>query len=267
MSGSVFLETLRRGWRSAFYWAAGIAAMGIYTTLALTKMEILSQYGDIMKSMPAFILNMVGGGDAAFLTTPEGFLSMAFFSWTLLVFATFAVLVGLNVTANEEDRGTLDVLLSMPIPRWRIIVEKVLADIVILLVILVITVLVLWLSIQGSPTFNISFARLAEATLNFLPSTLVVLTFTVFVGTVVRRRNVAATIAAVFVAASYFVDVIGRTVRETDTLRRFSFYSYYDSASVMQYGLQWGSVIGLLAVAALLFAGSIYFFQRRDLSV
>jgi hypothetical protein len=35
----------------------------------------------------------------------------------------------------------------------------------------------------------------------------------------------------------------------------------------MRDGLAWGNLVGVLAIAALLAAGAVYFFQRRDVGV
>jgi putative exporter of polyketide antibiotics len=73
----------------------------------------------------------------------------------------------------------------------------------------------------------------------------------------------------VFVVGSYFVDFLGGAASGSlaDALRALSFFSYYDATTVMQTGLNWGSVALLLGVTAALVAGALWFFQRRDVGV
>jgi beta-exotoxin I transport system permease protein len=270
MSGAIFKETLRRSWRTALYLGLGVASMALYCMFIIPDDKTLKQVSGLVQSFPVLV-SALGGGDAAFLGTPEGMLNYAFFSWIVLLLAGYAVIAGLNITSSEEDRGIMDILLSAPVPRWRVVVEKFLAYMVVVAVAVLIGYGALIIGVQytivrsmltiGTP------ARFAESSLNMLPSTLIVLAFTALVATLIRRRNVAAAIASVFVVASFFIEMIGRSAPSADNLRLLSFYSYYDSAGVMKDGLAWGNVAGLLAVTVLMVAGAAWAFHRRDINV
>src|SRR3954462_8982906 len=107
MAGAVFLETLRRGWRGMLYWGIGMGVYGGFIILALPDVNALKQAADLIASMPAFIVKMVGGDDAAFMTTPQGFLATKFFLFAPIMLGIYAINAGLNVTSNEEDRGIM----------------------------------------------------------------------------------------------------------------------------------------------------------------
>ena len=49
--------------------------------------------------------------------------------------------MGMRVTANEEDSGILDVVLSLPVRRWQVMVEKIAAYLV------TIVMIALWSSV------------------------------------------------------------------------------------------------------------------------
>ena len=271
MRGAVFFETLRRSWKTMLYLGIGIGALALYYVLMLMDEKMLKQMSGMLDNFQ-WLINALGGGDAAFMATPEGLLNYAFYSWVVLMIAAYTVVAGLNVTSSEEDRGILDILLSMPIPRWRVVLEKFLAYAVIIGGVVAMGHVALVLGTQNSPALRPLLtvgtpARLAECSFNMIPPLLLVLAFTAFVSTLVRRRSTAATIAAVFVIASFFIEMIGRSAPSADKLRVVSFYSYYNSAAVMKDGLVWGNVIGLLAVAAILLVGALVAFQRRDISV
>jgi len=178
------------------------------------------------------------------------------------------VTAGLNVTANEEDEGIMDELLSLPVPRWRVVLEKLAAYVVIVLGIVLVSFLGLWAGSQSS-ALEINMGRLVESTLNMIPAILLMLAFTVFIASVVRRKSTATAIAVIFIIASYFIDFLGGSASGTlaDTLRAVSFFSYYDAAGVMKNGLDMGSTSLLLAVTAALVVGSVWAFNRRDVGV
>lgn len=56
--------------------------------------------------------------------TPEGIVAVSFFGKFALLFTAYPVVMGMRVTSNEEDDGILDVLLSLPVARWQVILEK-----------------------------------------------------------------------------------------------------------------------------------------------
>jgi ABC-2 type transport system permease protein len=269
MTGAVFSETLRRDWGHILWWGLGIGALGLSVALIIPNADMLKDFARVLQGMPSSMLEMFGGEDAASAATPTGFLNLIFFSYALLITAAYAVLAGLNITANEEDGKIMDVLLSLPVPRWRLVLEKFLAYTVIIIGILLLTFAGLWAGLKSSPALFIDQGRLMVATVNLLPSTLLVLAMTVLLTSLMRRKNAAAAVATVAIVGSYFIDSIGRQASASlaHALRFISFYTYYDSTSVIRNGLNWGNVLILAAATVVLMAGGMWLFQRRDIGV
>ncbi len=269
MNGVVFWHTLRRNWRQGLYWGLGIAIMGYYVIVIVPNVDMLQQYADLMAKMPPAVLQAFGLQDASQMASPEGFLGLSFFSYMLLVMATYAVIAGLAVTSGEEDRGIMDVVLSLPIPRWHVVIERLLAYALIIVIMLALSFAGLWIGAATTPGLPLSMSRLLEGIVNMLPSTLLVLAVTTLAGTALRSRTAAIAVASVFVVASYFIDVIGQAASGTAAanLRVLSFYSWYNGGQIMFTGLQWDRVLLLSAVAILCAAGSLWFFDRRDIGI
>lgn len=268
MSGVIFVETLRRNWRQILYWGLGLALLGFYIMVVIPDVDALQQYAKLVENLPPALLKMFGAEDAAAIATPEGFVSFGYFGYTLLILAVYAVIAGLSVTANEEDDGIMDVLLSLPVPRWRVIVEKTLAYALIVVLIIMLGLVGLWAGMQSS-ALQVNMMRLVEGTVNMIPSTLLMLVFTVFVSVAARRKSTATAIVAAVIVASYFMTFIGEAVTNeiVQALSKLSFFSYYASQNVIANGLNLGNMLLLLAVTALFFVGSLWFFQRRDVGV
>ena len=269
MTGTVFINTLRRNWRSALYWAIGIALLGLYIIVVIPDIDVLEQYAGLINNMPPVLLNALGISDTAQIATPEGFLAVGFFGYIMLVLAAYGVIAGLNVTANDEDRGTLDMVLSLPVPRWRVILERFLAFALILIFILALTGASMIIVAQTVSGVTFDTGKIAQGVLNMLPGSLTVLAFTTFAGALLRSRATAAAVAAGFVVLSYFIDFIGNAASETAaaSLRVLSFFRYYDGGHIMSTGLQWGNILVLVVAAVVLVAGSLWFFQRRDIGL
>jgi ABC-2 type transport system permease protein len=269
MTGTVFMNTLRRNWRSALYWGIGVAMLGLYVIVVIPDIDVLEQYAGLINNMPPVLLNALGITDTAQIATPEGFLAVGFFGYIMLVLAAYGVIAGLNVTANDEDRGTLDLVLSLPIPRWRVILERFLAFALIIVFILALTGVSMVVVAQVNNGIAFDTGKIAAGVFNMLPGALMVLAFTTFAGALLHSRGTAAGIAAGFVVLSYFIDFIGNAASETAaaTLRVLSFFRYYDGGHIMSTGLQWGNILVLLVAAVVLVVGSVWFFERRDIGL
>lgn len=267
MPGVIFIHTLRRNWRQIIYWGVGIALLGMYILMVVPDVDMLQQYADLMEAMPPLFVQAFGIDDAAEIATPEGFIAFSYFSYIMLVMAAYGVMAGMNVTANEEDRGIMDVLLSTPVVRWRVVLEKLLAYLVIITGIIGVSFLGLWLGTVITPALGLDVGKLLAGSFNLLPATFTVLAFTVLVGALMRSRSVALALAAIFVVAAYFIDFIGNAASETAAaaLRVISFYSYYGGGDVMQTGLVWSNIAVLVAAGIVMTAAGVWFFQRRDI--
>lgn len=95
------------------------------------------------------------------------------------------------------------------------------------------------------------------------------LAFTGFAGTFFRTRGGAGAAAVVFIVASYVMDFIGSAASDSfiAPLRSLSFFAYYDNAHIMQTGLNIPNIALLLGLSLVLVAGSVWFFQRRDVGI
>lgn len=261
------METLRRGWRGMLYWGLGVALFAWTITIIIPNMETLKQFENLINTMPA-VIKMLGMEEAAQVATPEGFISAAYFGRVLLILAIYAVLAGLNVTANEEDAGIMDVLLSLPLPRWRLIVEKFAAYSLMSVVIVALGFIGLVIG-TGSSALRVEPVKLLVGSLNILPALLFMMALTLLAGALLRRKVQAAGVAAGIIIVSYLLDFIASAASGSvlANLRVVSFFTYYDNAHILQTGLQAANVALLLGLTALCVVGAVWAFQRRDIGV
>jgi ABC-2 type transport system permease protein len=266
---ATFIETLRRDWKGAIYWGIGFAFIAFIRIVAVPDTESIRQIANLMETLPPALVSMFGGEDMTYMATPDGYLAVTFFGFGLLIIAAYSVTNGMNVISNDEDRNILDSVLSLPIARWQIIMEKLAAYLVLTLLVVLLTFGGIWLGAQLTPAVTYNLDRHLVATLNMLPSLILVLAFTIFVSSIFRRRSLVLAISAAFVIGSYFLDAVGAATEGAGvgSLRTISFYSYYDGAEVVRNGIMWGNVALLLAISAVLIGLSLVLFERRDVSV
>ena len=158
-------------------------------------------------------------------------------------------------------------VLSLPIPRWRLIVERLAAYALLVLGMVVVTFVFVWVSLQLTPVLEIDTGRIFNSTINIAPGALLVLAFSTLAGALMRTRSLAVAVSTVFVIGGFFVNFIGSAASDSlaAAFQRISFYHYYDSTAVMQYGLQLSNVLILLAAAAICAFAAVWCFERRDI--
>lgn len=270
MNGVVFAETLRRGWRTALYWGIGLAVYALYILLVFGGDESArAQMADIMATkMPGFLGQMFGvPDDIGFLMSTAGFLSFAYFTYVALMLSVWAVLAGLGVTANDEESGVMNMLLALPIPRWRVVVERIAGNIVLLIGIAACSLIGLLISIQAINITDIQIGALLAGLFGMVLVVSVVLAVTELLSVVVKRRGTAAALAGAFVAVSFLLNTLGNASQSSigDALRNVSVFYHFDSAEVLQNGLALGSVTALVVALLIVTWGAMQLFQKRDI--
>jgi ABC-2 type transport system permease protein len=229
------------------------------------SMEIVN----LLQGLPPILLAASGlDAELTALATPEGIITVAFFGKFALFFAAYPVVMGMRVTANEEDEGILDVVLSLPVPRWQMIVEKFAAYLVTIVAIALMVFIGLWLGTQLID-IPLDMSRMAPMVVNVIPVLMLVLAFTVLAAAIFRRRQVALGVATAFVVGSFMLDTIAGMLESgvAATLRKISFFSYYDPGGVVEHGLVWTNVAGMILISVVLVTGALWAFQRRDVGV
>lgn len=270
MVGEVFKETLRQGWRSTLFSAIGIGVFGMYVMFLVPDAAGLEGYVRLMEAMPPAMTQTIGLEDPAQMASPQGFIGFTFFTFGAVLLSVFAVFGGLGITANDEELGAISPLLSLPLPRWRVVAERSLAEASLTLII----VLGAWAGLMISKSINpaaaeIDGAMLLQACLAFMPLLLVVMSMTAVLGTLLRRRVIAGALAGVFVATSYLLNSLGSAAGPGvgDALQRLSIYNYLDGASLVTSGFDVGSAAVMLLIAAGLVGLTAFLFDRRDILV
>jgi ABC-2 type transport system permease protein len=263
LNGVIFRRTLRDSWKGILGWGILLGYMGGLVVGLFPYIEdILAQFGPIMES--PFIKSMVG--DVEQFATLEAFLGVKLFSMLPLFLGVYVVLYALGMVAGEEERGTLDVLLSTPASRGQMIVEKLGSLGVSLAAILSMMFAGILLGAATLESFPVDMGLLLQSVLNILPVTLFMAGFTLLLTTLIRPGSTAGGIAAAIIFVSYFMTTLTTMVGGAlEKVKYFSFYYYYNGDRVITDGIHWPSFFMLLVLAFVLFGASIYFFQRRDL--
>jgi ABC-2 type transport system permease protein len=270
MKGTVFSEELKRSWLGMLYWGLGMGGLMLFLNAILQNNELIEQMQLALRALPSGILKGLGISDLSLLRTPDGFLTLFGFTYASVILSVYGVMSGLGITANDEDDGSLNVLLSMPLHRWQIIVEKYLAFTVMLLVI----VLMMFAGIViGSNVFNVplNYSTMLLACLNQIPLAMSVMAITCLIASVFSQKAVVSATAAGVVVVSYFINVLVGSLDKdamplAAAIQKLSVFSYVDSEGLAMNGsLNPLNITLLLGLSLVLVIASVYAFERRDI--
>lgn len=263
MLSNVFLKTLRDWRRSLPLWGIGMALISLWVIVLYPT--IGETYADIFEELPPGLAIFIG--DVADIASPEGYLGTEVFSFMVpLLFLVLTIGFGASAIAREEERGTLDLLLSNPIPRWRVVVEKFAA---MAFIVLVVGVFLWYGLVIGAIVANveISFLRMAEATLSGALLGLVFGALALAVACATGKRMWGIGVAAGLGVVTFLLNSLAPLVQGLEPYRKLSPFYYYSGAEPLVNGLNLGHASILLWLTLLLLAVALITFERRDLAV
>jgi len=266
MLTNVFLKTLRDRRRGLFFWVLGVVLLAVLMAAFFPTIRDMPSIAEYMELLPAELMALFGG-DFGDYTTPEGFLNGELFGFMYpLMLLIFTIGFASGAIAGEEEQGTLDLLLSHPIRRWKLVLEKSAAMVVSLFIIAAF----LWaaLLIAGA-VIDMGLNPLRLAAVCFAGALLAIMfgTLALAVGCARGKKALAIGVAGALGFVSYIVNALAPIVDWLEPFQKFSPFYYYNSTNPLGNGLDLGHAGVLVGLALVFLVVALASFQRRDLSV
>jgi ABC-2 type transport system permease protein len=257
---------LRGGRRSLGAWAGAFAVLVALYTVIWPSVRGNSRWQDLFSTLPSAYRALFTAGGQLDLSTPAGYLGielMGFLGPALM--AVYAISVGAAAIAGEESSGGLEVTLSAPVTRGRVLAERATALLIAMTVLAAATGLALWVFSVGYG-MGLGVAKIASATaalglFGFFAGA-VALAAGAATGSTALARGTAA-LAAV---ASYLINALAQVTSALKSARPFSPFYLLFGNEPLQHGLRAVGALSVLAVSAALVAGGGMVFARRDLT-
>lgn len=264
--GVIFRRSLRDARWAVLGWGIAVGLISMFVIFLYPTMTQFEGLAEMMES-PIYKAFLGEAADAAAFLTPEGFFAVYVVIFTPIYIAIYMVLLGLGATAGEEERNTIDLLLSTPTPRWQLITEKALAVVVITVVLLLINLVFCVIGVMLTPEMPLSFGQMLVGTISMLPISLLFGAIALLLSTLLRSRYMAGTLTGLIIVIAYMVTTLSQIATEAlGTIKYLSFFTYFRATKIMAEGIQWGDFLLLSAVTVVLFVLSVVAFERRDLA-
>ena len=249
------------------WWSIGIAAMvGLDTLLYRTVKNDVAELSAALEKMPKAIGAFFS--DNASLISQPGFLSGRVYYLLLpLLLIIFAIKLGGSLIAQEERRGTLELLLARPIGRTRLLLSKLSVFVVGMTLVGAIAAIIGVVSLRPGGFDQISIAGVVLATLSavLLSSIFGMLAFTLSaLGKPLSRA--AGSIAALLAFASYLTASLESLTKWVEWPARAMPYHYFHPNVLLETGSGgYKAMAGYAAILLVLCIVAIIGFRRRDI--
>jgi ABC-2 type transport system permease protein len=258
---SIFLKTLRDYRVAILGWGIG---MGLVIVSPMASVGTLINTPQARAQLASLAAQFKWAADPVAAGTVGGYATFKIGIFIFLL-AVWPLLAGSRMLRGEEDRGSLDVLLSLPRPRLQVAVEKVAALWTALLAMAAIIGLLAYL---GGVKFQAE-SNLADALVFGLNLALICAVFgaiALFVSQFTRERGTAAGITGALLLIFIAVDMVHRVIPNTEWFSELSPIYYYNLSKplIPSYGSNVGAMLLMLALTLVLTAAAIALFVRRD---
>lgn len=263
MPASVLAQALREQRRALAVWSGAATATAVWMAAVFAALRRSPELTRFLDSVPPALLKVLGV-DAALVTTSAGFLQAQLYGLLApLAMIGLAVSLGAGVTARDEQRGTLGLVLALPVPRHVLLLQRAAAMAVVTAAVTAALtaallacdrVFDLGLSVTGALSANLSlwllgllFGALAMA-----------------LGALTGRPGLAASGAVGLAVAAWLLHAFARLRPSLTWLAAHSPFAWYGDHQPLL-GRTSPGALTTLGLVALCTATAAWWFRRRDL--
>lgn len=257
--------TLKTRKVSTVWWVVGIMAfvfvtLIFYPTIHHQQAQLEKSFSDLSSGTVALF------SDTGDIFSPDGYLSSQIFYLLMpLLLGILAIGLGASLVGREEKEGTLELILSRPISRGKLLASKVTAGIVIVVAVgmvgSVFTAVMSKLVSLPVPFWNI---LLTGVTATMLALSFGAISF--MVASLGRTaRGAAVGIAALVAIAGYLLSSLAAQVSWLNGPSKALPFAYYHPADVLNGTYNWLNLLFMIGVIVACGMVSYFAFRRRDL--
>lgn len=261
---NVYLKTLRDFRVAIFGWGLG---MGLLMYAVLAAVSTVMATAAARQALVSLADQFAWIAEPVRVDTPGGYATWKY-GFTILIMALWPLLVGSRMLRGEEERGSMDALLSLPRGRMTVALEKLAA---MWTALLAMALLIGLLTYAGGASVKADF-NLGDGLLFGLNLALVCGVFgsiALLLAQFTQERRTAAGITGGLLALFIVVDMVHRVASGpgAELISRFSPIYYYNLSKplVPSYGAHAVPMLVMLAISVVLSGAAIWLFVQRDI--
>ncbi|MBW3582152.1 MAG: ABC transporter permease [Euryarchaeota archaeon] len=263
MMGELFVKTLRDMRGALLGWSTGLALFGLLAMSFWPQIGGAEDFDQWWEGMPEAMRNAFGGAPS--VTTLEGYLDSQVWALMPLIASIVGIMWGSRLIAGEQQDRTVDLLMSQPIRRRDVVLEKGLALASLVLVLFV----AMWIGLvvggllvgEGLPLLDTLLATM----LGVLPAWAVA--FVTFLASAeAQTRKTAVLVGTVFVGVSWLVTSFFPLVDLLEPVTGISILHWYSGREIMLDGGGLGLLVPLV-LTIVAWGLAVWRFEKKDILV
>ena len=265
MFNNVFLKSLRDQRWPTIWWSLGLGLLSALVIAIFPSIRGNDELNNLLDTYPENLKALFGMTELTDITSAVGFLNAELFAlmapW---LFVIHGIVLGSGAIAGEEGRGTLEILLTEPITRGKLVAQKSAA----MVTATVVLALALWIVlVVGALAINmdVSAPRLAAVTISVMLLGLTFGALAFAAGCLSGSRSASVSIVAAIAVATYFLNASSGIVSYLQAAKWLSPFFYYNGADPLANGLNPVHTAVLLSTTVILLGAGYLGFRRRDL--
>lgn len=262
MLRNVFTKALWDRRHSMTWWTIGMVAMTAWLVAVYPIIRDSDAMQSFLDDFPPELMALFGIDPDIYLTG-AGYLQAQLFSFIApIILIAFAIGFGVSATAGEEKSGTMDMLLSLPISRTSLILQKA-AAMVLLAAFLSFAIAATLVLLDPVVDLKLSISGIAAVTTGLW---LLGLTFggvAMVIGAFTGSPPTAGGVAGFLAILSWFVTSFASLFGWLEIPSKFSPFSWYLDGLPLLNGFDSGLMWLVIACAATIVAAALLFARRN----
>lgn len=261
---NLFKHELTSRWMGILGWGIGL------TLFSSIYIGVYPDMADEMASLANLSIYRMMGID---LASFAGYIASIVVQILPIILGVNVVMMATGTLAGEEENGTLELVVAMPLKRWQIVTMKTVALLISIFLIMVIfglgSALILNMVIESVDiSIDIEPIQLFYALIWTYPLMVAIFGISLFLGAFMPTRRSALIVMFTFYLASYLGNSVSAMVESMEWAANISLFSYVNTtATVFTDGADMTNTGILLAIGVIFFGLALWAFQGRNLTV
>ncbi len=268
MNRNLLLFELKKNRGRFFIWLFVLIGLIVFTMAVIPNMaKDRAQIESMLQMFPEGIKKALGM-DAQTWSNVLGIYSTYHIFYAVLSGAIFAIALGLDIVAKEENKRTAEFLLTRPLTRTQIMTSKIIAFFIYVTALNILLALSGWAAVRVAASGPLEMRPFFIFCLYGFLLNLFFGCLGLLISSIIKRGRASAAAGLGIVVGFYFIDSLARA---SDVLGKIGFVSPFHvvDTKILEpgYGLEIWRILYFLIPAILFTVASIVFYRKKDIYV
>ena len=257
------VHTLRRRRGQMIGWAIGLGLYAILMVSMFDSIVGIEGIQDLMEAYPEDLAAFFGGFTE--MNTPKGYLDIYYFNYMPVIIGIFTIGLGAGLLVSDEEKGTLDLILSYPVSRTALFWGRVLGFLAANALVLFVAYLSWVLPAQGTG-MDLTGIEILRPFLPLFAHLVFFGMMALLLSLVLPSVRSAGMLAGGILVGNYLLVGLSNLNEDLKAFIEYTPLYYYQGGDAID-GLDWLWLGGIAGVSLVFVLLAWWRFQRRDIRV